>query len=94
MILAACQNKDDYQYDKVQVYAGINEEASTRVSDDGACFTNGDVIKVINTSRGTNNIAAYKYSESGREWTSEDLLLWEGYGENVFKAWYPSTASF
>ena len=58
MILAACQNKDDYQYDKVQVYAGINEEASTRVSDDGAYFTNGDVIKVINTSRGTNNIAA------------------------------------
>lgn len=91
---AACQIDDMQTYDTVQVFASISIDSSTRVSDDGASFTDGDVIRVENTSRQTNNIATYTYSSSSDTWATDDVMLWEGQGDNLFKGWYPATASF
>ena len=81
-------------YDTVQIFASISTDSPTRVSDDGASFTDGDMIRVENTSRQTNNIATFKYSSSAGKWLTEDVMLWEGYGDNLFKGWYPASASF
>ena len=90
----ACQTYDMQTYDTVQIFASISTDSPTRVSDDGASFTDGDMIRVENTSRQTNNIATFKYSSSAGKWLTEDVMLWEGYGDNLFKGWYPASASF
>ena len=93
MVLASCQVQDVVSSDAVQVCACINS-LQTRVSGDGMSFTEGDAIKVSNTSRTTNNTAVYTYSSTDGSWTAGSLLLWEGSDDNEFHAWYPVTASY
>ena len=66
----------------------------TRVSDDGTRFTDGDVVRVVNLDRTTDNLADYTYSESSNSWNTIDNLLWEGREENHFNAWHPASATY
>lgn len=79
---------------KVKINASIAAELVTRVSDDGTRFTDGDVVRVVNLDRSTDNLADYTYSESTNTWNTTDNLLWEGREENHFNAWHPASATY
>ena len=77
--------------ENVKIFVDIEEEL-TRVSDDGSRFVNGDQIKVLNTSRLTNNSATFTLD--GNEWPTDDVILWNPQVINEFHAWHPANASF
>lgn len=79
---------------QVQISAKITPCVLTRVTEDGASFTNGDAIKVQNMDRENKNLATYTYSESTGKWSTSDELYWDGETANTFKAWYPATAAY
>lgn len=82
---------DRFNDETVRISAAIVAEEVTRVNDAGTEFTDGDAIKVFNTSRISKNIAVYTYRSGS--WGTSDILLWEE-GDNVFNAWYPAEAAF
>ena len=82
---------DEFKEETVRISAAIVAEEVTRVNDSGTEFTDGDAIKVYNTSRISKNLAVYTYRSGS--WTTPDILLWEE-GDNVFNAWYPADAVF
>ena len=94
---AACQQEDldlAAQGDLVRISATIGNLPQTRVSygDDGTTtFDNGDAIYVQNTMRETKNAATYTYD--GANWTTTDVLVWNGgtTANNQFNAWYPAS---
>ena len=47
---------------QVQISANITPCVITRITEDGASFTNGDEIKVLNVDRVNKNLATYTYS--------------------------------
>ena len=94
LALASCQTKEIMSVDAVQISANIESGLLTRVSEDGRSFTDGDAIKVVNTSRSSGNESIYRYSSSTGGWTADNIVLWEGGGVNNFHAWYPESASY
>ena len=79
---------------KVSISARISLGLVTRVSDDGASFSDGDAVAVQNLSRSTKNLATYTYSSSSGVWSTADALFWEGSSANDFIAWYPATSAY
>lgn len=92
--LAACQKQDFQENQNVKIFVSINSETQTRVNHDATALIDGDQLVVLNTSRKTNNRAVFVYNESYDEWVTSDNIMWEGKGDNVFKAWHPATAEF
>ena len=79
---------------QVQISANITPCVITRITEDGASFTNGDEIKVQNVDRENKNLATYTYSESTGKWSTSEELYWDGEDANTFNAWYPATAAY
>lgn len=79
---------------QVQISANITPCVITRITEDGASFTNGDAIKVQNVDRENKNLATYTYSESTGKWSTSEELYWDGEDANTFNAWYPATAAY
>lgn len=94
LTLSACQMDDVRPSENVKVFATISSDVQTRVSDDGSAFTDGDAIKVVNTSRTTSGMAVFVCNSAADEWTTDDIFLWEPDIANVFHAWYPVSASY
>lgn len=94
LALASCQTEKIALVDAVNISANIGYGLLTRVSEDGRTFTDGDAIKVVNTSGSSNNNSIYRYSSSAGGWTADNIVLWDGGGVNHFQAWYPVTASY
>lgn len=94
-IIAACSETlpDNGSEDIVEISALIASDEATKVNEAGTEFTVNDVIIVQNTSRTSKNVASFTLAESG-SWRTKDVLLWEGYEDNVFKAWFPVEASY
>ena len=95
--LAACSDINPSSLgDVVRITANIDPQVQTKVTDAGDKFESGDRIKVINTSRTTNNVAVYAATVSGETttWTTSDFLFWSGSGDNTFQAVHPATANF
>lgn len=93
--LVSCQEEIRPQDERcVKINAAISPTLITRVSDDGALFLNGDVIRVENQDRLTENIADYTYASSANTWSTSDNLFWEGKQNNEFQAWYPAESSY
>lgn len=91
---AACNRQEMLEEDSTSVRISANIGLISRVSEDGTSFTNGDKIKVENTTRGENNLAEFTYNSDKETWNTADLLLWEGSGINEFKAWHPTSGAF
>ncbi|MCF0164479.1 MAG: fimbrillin family protein [Bacteroidales bacterium] len=97
MSLAACSDiNPSSSGDVVRISANIKPLVQTKVADAGDKFESGDKIKVTNKSRTTNNVAVYTAAVSGETttWSTSDVLLWSGSGDNTFQAVHPATASY
>lgn len=96
LTIASCAGVDEYVNpleESVGITATIGGPDS-RVSEDGKSFLQGDIIKVENLSRTTNNIAEFTYNQGTGSWVTADLLYWQGLEDNNFTAWYPASASY
>ena len=89
----SCQKTEiEVSDENVKIFVEISEEELTRVNEDGSSFVSGDKVQVENTSRLTNNSATFTFD--GSQWTTSDVILWDGQSENTFQAWHPADASF
>ena len=94
---AACTQENDIpgitDADAVKINATIGA-LQTRVSysgENGATeFEAGDKIGVKNTMRTSKNEATYTTTD-GTNWTTSDVMVWNGSSKNHFQAWYPAT---